>query len=59
MALLLQLLYSCLATLAIFQVRFGIMSRLANLSLAFVLLNTAAAVASVYFATGKKETWAR
>jgi len=58
-ALWLQLLFYGLATLAIFRARFGIMSRLANLSLAFVLLNTAAAVAFAYFATGKKETWAQ
>jgi hypothetical protein len=37
----------------------GILSRLANLSLAFVMLNTAAAVACAYFATGKKQVWAR
>lgn len=58
-ALLLQLLFYGLAILAIFRARFGILSRLANLSLAFVLLNTAAAVAFAYFATGKKEIWAR
>lgn len=59
LALLLQLLFYGLATLAVFRPRFGMLTRLANLSLAFVLLNTAAAVAFAYFATGKKEIWAR
>jgi cellulose synthase/poly-beta-1,6-N-acetylglucosamine synthase-like glycosyltransferase len=59
LAFVLQLLFYGLATLAVFPARFGLVSRLANLSLAFVLLNTAAAVAFAYLVTGKKEVWAR
>jgi cellulose synthase/poly-beta-1,6-N-acetylglucosamine synthase-like glycosyltransferase len=58
-ASLLQLLFYGLATLATFRTPPGVLSRLANLSFAFVLLNTAAAVAFAYFMTGKKEVWAR
>jgi len=59
LAFVLQLLFYGLATLAVFPARFGPVSRLANLSLAFVLLNTAAAVAFAYLVTGKKEVWVR
>jgi poly-beta-1,6-N-acetyl-D-glucosamine synthase len=37
----------------------GAIARLANVSRAFVLLNTAAAVALVYFLAGKKQVWSR
>ncbi len=59
LALFLQLLFYGLAILATVRTSIGMLSRLANLSLAFVLLNTAAAVAFAYFVTGKKEIWAR
>jgi hypothetical protein len=37
----------------------GIVTRLSNISLAFIVLNTAAAVAFIYFITGKKAVWTR
>lgn len=48
-----------LAALAIFRPKVGFLSRLAEVSLAFLVLNTAAAVAFVYFVTGKKNVWLR
>ncbi len=44
--------------LAFVRVPVGIVSRLAHLALAFVLLNTAAIVAFYYFVAGKKQVWA-
>jgi len=55
----LQIVFYGLATLSIFRSKFGIVSRLADISLAFVVLNLAAAVAFLYFITGKKAVWAR
>jgi poly-beta-1,6-N-acetyl-D-glucosamine synthase len=46
-----------LGALAFARVRLGTVSRLTDLSLAFVLLNTAAVVAFFYFAAGKKRVW--
>ena len=46
-----------LGALAFVRVPLGIVSRLAHLALAFVLLNTAAIVAFFYFAVGKKRVW--
>jgi biofilm PGA synthesis N-glycosyltransferase PgaC len=57
-ALVLQLLFYALAALKLFHAKFGVVSRLADISLAFIVLNTAAAVAFVYFVTGKKALWA-
>jgi cellulose synthase/poly-beta-1,6-N-acetylglucosamine synthase-like glycosyltransferase len=58
-ALMLQLAFYALPTLGIFRAKFGFVSRLSNISLAFVVLNTAAAVALIYFITGRKEVWVR
>ena len=48
-----------LGVLASARVPLGIVSRLTDLALAFVLLNTAAIVAFIYFAAGKKRVWAQ
>jgi cellulose synthase/poly-beta-1,6-N-acetylglucosamine synthase-like glycosyltransferase len=49
----------CLGALAFVPVPTGITSRLSHLSLAFVLLNSAAVVAFWYFATGRRQVWVR
>jgi biofilm PGA synthesis N-glycosyltransferase PgaC len=59
LALMLQLVFYSLAALSIFRGRVGIVSRLSNISLTFIVLNTAAAVAFLYFITGRKAVWAR
>lgn len=46
-----------LGALAFVRVPVRLASRLADLALAFVLLNTAAIVAFFYFAVGKKRVW--
>jgi poly-beta-1,6-N-acetyl-D-glucosamine synthase len=46
-----------LGVLALLRVPLGAASRLTDLALAFVLLNTAAIVAFFYFAIGKKQVW--
>jgi biofilm PGA synthesis N-glycosyltransferase PgaC len=48
-----------LGVLSFVRVPLGIASRLTDLSLAFVLLNTAAIVAFFYFAIGRKRVWMR
>jgi hypothetical protein len=58
-ALELQLVFYSLAALSIFRTKAGIVSRLSDISLAFVVLNTAAAVAFIYFISGRKVVWAR
>lgn len=55
----LQLAFYALAALRLSHLRIGILSRLSNISLTFVVLNTAAAVALVYFITGRKAIWSR
>jgi biofilm PGA synthesis N-glycosyltransferase PgaC len=55
----LQLALYALAALTALHAKVGILSRLSNISLAFIILNTAAAVALVYFITGRKAAWAR
>ena len=57
--LVLQIVLYALATLTILRTKPGFLSRLSNISLAFLMLNTAAAVAFIYFITGRKEVWAR
>jgi biofilm PGA synthesis N-glycosyltransferase PgaC len=57
--LVLQLAFYMLAVLGLFRAKFGIVSRLSDISLAFLVLNAAAAVAFVYFITGRKALWAR
>jgi poly-beta-1,6-N-acetyl-D-glucosamine synthase len=58
-ALVLQVVLYTLAALTALHTKIGLLSRLSNISLAFVLLNTAAAVALFYFITGRKSVWAR
>jgi poly-beta-1,6-N-acetyl-D-glucosamine synthase len=58
-ALVLQFVFYSLAALNIFRARIGIVSRLSDISLTFIVLNTAAAVAFLYFITGRKAVWAR
>ena len=48
-----------LATLTILRKKPDFLSRLSNISLAFLMLNIAAAVAFIYFITGRKKVWAR
>ena len=57
LALGLQLFFYALAALTVFRSPFGIVSRMSQISLAFLILNTAAAVAFVYFVTGRKAIW--
>jgi hypothetical protein len=59
LALSLQLAFYALAALSTFRARVGIVSRLADISLAFIVLNTAAAVAFICFITCRKAVWAR
>jgi biofilm PGA synthesis N-glycosyltransferase PgaC len=46
-----------LGALALVRIPLSSVSRLSDLALAFVLLNTAAVVAFFYFAVGKKRVW--
>ena len=46
-----------IGALASVRAPLGVVSRLTDLALAFVLLNTAAIVAFFYFAVGKKQVW--
>src|SRR5205807_1842564 len=59
LALALQVTFYALAALSIFRAKVGIVARLSDISLAFLVLNTAAAVAFIYFVTGRKVVWAR
>lgn len=47
-----------LAGLGSLRPRLGVLSRIANVALTFLVLNAAAAVALFYFISGKKEVWA-
>jgi poly-beta-1,6-N-acetyl-D-glucosamine synthase len=58
-ALILQLLFYGLSLLALLRLNRGPLARLADASLTFVLLNTAAAVAFANFVTGRKTAWGR
>src|SRR6267378_594220 len=58
LALLLQLIFYGLAALSIFRAKVSMVSRLSDISLTFIVLNTAAAVAFIYFITGRKAVWA-
>lgn len=53
-----QIALCLLAALASLRPRLGIVSRVANVSLMFLVLNAAAAVAFFYFLLGKKHVWA-
>ncbi len=52
-----QLILAGLAAIAMLRPKLGILSRLADVSLTFLVLNTAAAVAFIYFVLGKKQIW--
>ncbi len=54
-----ELLFAGLAALAMLPQKSGVVSRLANIPFAFLVLNTAAAVAFFYFISGKRQLWAR
>jgi poly-beta-1,6-N-acetyl-D-glucosamine synthase len=53
-----QIAVCLLAALASLRPRLGIITRLGNVSLTFLVLNAAAAVALFYFVSGKKQVWA-
>lgn len=55
----LQIVFYGLALLSLAGVRLGFLARAADPALTFLLLNAAAAVALIFFLTGKKEVWAR
>jgi cellulose synthase/poly-beta-1,6-N-acetylglucosamine synthase-like glycosyltransferase len=59
LALALQVVFYAMSALTIFRRRLGVVSRLAEVSLAFLLLNMAAVVAFLYFVTGRKAVWIR
>jgi poly-beta-1,6-N-acetyl-D-glucosamine synthase len=59
LALMLQITLYASAMLSGMRAKAGFLSRMSNISLAFVLLNTAAAVAFIYFITGRKAVWVR
>ena len=59
LALILQMILYASAMLPGRHPKVGLLSRLSNISLAFVLLNSAAAVAFFYFITGRKAEWVR
>jgi hypothetical protein len=59
LTLVLQLAFYTLAALGLFRGKFGLVSRLSDIALAFLVLNAAAAVAFVYFITGRKAIWER
>jgi cellulose synthase/poly-beta-1,6-N-acetylglucosamine synthase-like glycosyltransferase len=56
---LLQVSFYLLATLSAFRVQSGVLSRLSNISFAFIVVNAAAAVALFYFVTGREVAWGR
>ncbi len=58
-ALILQLLFYGLSLLALLRLNWGPLARMADASLTFVLLNSAAAVAFANFVTGRKTAWSR
>jgi cellulose synthase/poly-beta-1,6-N-acetylglucosamine synthase-like glycosyltransferase len=57
--LVLQLLFYGLAGLSFVPLPLGILARLSSISLAFAVLNSAAALAFVYFISGRKPAWTR
>jgi biofilm PGA synthesis N-glycosyltransferase PgaC len=59
LALVIQIVLYTLAILTALRAKLGVLTRLSNISLAFIVLNTAAAVALIYFIVGKKAVWAR
>jgi cellulose synthase/poly-beta-1,6-N-acetylglucosamine synthase-like glycosyltransferase len=59
LVLVLQSVLYSLAALTVLRGKAGFLSRLSNISLAFLVMNTAAVVAFFYFITGRKVVWAR
>jgi biofilm PGA synthesis N-glycosyltransferase PgaC len=59
LALLMQVAFYGLALCGSLRVQNRLLSRLSGASLAFLILNTAAAMAFLYFISGKKPAWAR
>jgi len=59
LAFILQIVLYGLATLSAMRAKVGFLSRLSNISLTFLMMNTAAALAFIYFITGKKAVWVR
>lgn len=57
LALISQVVFYASAGLGVFRLKVGIMARLSHVSLAFVVLNGAAAVAFLYFITGRDVMW--
>lgn len=58
-AFVLQLVFYGLGLFALWRAKFGLMTRLADVSLAFVVMNSAAVVALIWFLAGKKKVWVR
>jgi cellulose synthase/poly-beta-1,6-N-acetylglucosamine synthase-like glycosyltransferase len=58
-ALAAQIAFYALSVLAMFGVKIGPLSRIADPARTFVVLNTAALIAFVNFVTGRKAVWAR
>jgi biofilm PGA synthesis N-glycosyltransferase PgaC len=59
LALVLQLVFYGFAIFTLLPRKTGILSKLSNISFAFLVLNAAATMAFIYFITGKKAAWAR
>jgi poly-beta-1,6-N-acetyl-D-glucosamine synthase len=59
LVLVLQIILYVLAVLAGLRTKIGFLSRVSRISLAFLMMNTAAALAFVYFISGKRGIWAR
>jgi len=57
--LILQIIFYALAALNLLRAKSGFLPRLSNIALAFMVLNTAAALAFIYFVTGRKDVWVR
>jgi poly-beta-1,6-N-acetyl-D-glucosamine synthase len=55
----LQLIFYGLGALKLAHAKFSVLARVADVSLAFIVLNTAAVVALIYFVTDRKATWVR
>lgn len=55
----LQVVFYSLGALGLFHPKLGLVGRLANLVLTFLMLNCAAVVAFLNFLTGKKQVWIR
>jgi poly-beta-1,6-N-acetyl-D-glucosamine synthase len=59
LALAFQIVLYALAMLTPMRAKTGFLSRFSDISLAFIVLNAAAALAFIYFITGRKAAWAR